>query len=207
MKIKYVLIVFILSSCLQKNKGKNTPIDTLYKDTIKQLEEPNIKVHYPKRQLKVNFLNAIKSTREKFLPVIDNTNFDSFIDEADYTKVDIKALKLENIYPKINDITYNCEAISVYKITISKLFYSVVVTVKKDNEEMESVLVNYDLEGHIIDSKVITYDEIVEGYNKYTSEISKDTLTINHIIWAEKKEIQQEFYKIETNGIIKRIDY
>ena len=71
---------------------------------------------------------------------------------------------------------------------------------------MESILINYNLKGNIIDHQVVAYDEIAESLSRVESRISENRLTVNHIFWAEEKQIEQVQYEIKNDGIIERID-
>jgi len=205
MKFAYILIVFSLISCLEKTKEKKSPV--VVESKVTTIQAPEVLVAVPlKKQDTTSFITVIKSIKEKHLPVIDTTGFDSFIDEDDVKYVDVKGLQLDKIYPEFNNEGFNIWAMNCYKVALSENFHSVVISIKIDNEEMKTILVNYDFEGNIIDFKVISYDEIAEGFSRFTSKINKYILTLNHIIWAEKQEIEKEFYKIELNGKIKLID-
>ena len=70
---------------------------------------------------------------------------------------------------------------------------------------MESVLINYDLKGKIIDFKTISYDEIAEGMFKIESRIELDKLTINSIADMEEKSEDIEVFKIDYEGKISPI--
>ena len=151
------------------------------------------------------FNQIISTINTKSIPLNDATNFDSFIDEDDYKDVDVKTLKLVNLYPNFYAEGYNYRAISWYKIEFSEDFYSVVVTIRKGDNEMESTLINYDLKGNIIDSLVIAYDEIAEGFMRTESKIEAHRLTVNNIQWIEEKKVETTVFKIEANGKIKQL--
>ncbi|WP_299435578.1 hypothetical protein [uncultured Aquimarina sp.] len=152
-----------------------------------------------------SFHSVINKIKAKSIPLIDNTNFDDFIEKEDYKKVDEKGLKLEEIYPDFYKEGYNYRAIASYRVEISKAFHSVVVTILKGDHEMESVLINYDLEGNITDSKIISYDEIAEGQSRIESKIEENKLTVNNILWVDKKQETTEVFEIDTLGKIKPV--
>ncbi|MEO9894681.1 hypothetical protein [Aurantibacter sp.] len=154
----------------------------------------------------VGFKQEVEATRTRTLPFIDDRNFDSFIEPEDYNNVDVRALKLEKIYPDFYKEGYNYLAIASYKIPLSENFYSIVVTIKKGDHEMESILINYSLKGDIIDSQVIAYDEIAEGMSRIKSRISDHNIIVNRIFWSEKKEIEQDEYNIHLDGTIVALD-
>ncbi|WP_298545020.1 hypothetical protein [uncultured Aquimarina sp.] len=151
------------------------------------------------------FHRIINKIRIKSLPLKETTNFDDFIEEGDYKKVDEKGLKLEEVYPDFYKEGYNYRGIGSYRLAFSQKFHTAVVIVLKGDNEMESVLVNYNLNGDIIDSKVIAYDEIAEGQSRIESKIEEDKLTINNILWIDEKQETTEMFEILDNGKIKLI--
>lgn len=151
----------------------------------------------------VKFNQILAGIETKSIPLIDATNFDQFIDEADHKSVEVEALKLQHLYPNYYKEGYKYKAIKSYKLDMSEAFHAVVVTILKGEHEMESVLVTYDLNGTILDSKVVAYDEIAEGWARIESKIEQKRLTVNHIKWMDEKEIETIIYRIEDNGKIK----
>lgn len=169
--------------------GKFTEEDTLFKYQIEGSK----------------FSSVISEMKIKTVPLIDATNFDSFIEEGDYDNVNVQALKLKKIYPNFYKEGHNYKAIANYKLELSEDFYTVVVTVLKGEHEMESVLINYDLNGTIIDSKVISYDEIAEGMFKIESKIEQSKLTITSTVDMEEKNETIEAFRIKTDGKIESV--
>ncbi|WP_108809040.1 hypothetical protein [Aquimarina spinulae] len=198
MKNRYILVLLVLISCSQKAKEKEETV-------VKAQDAVAESIDSTKEVSPISFNKIISEIKTKSTPLIDATNFDSFIDEDDYKKVNIKALKLENIYPDFNKEGHHYRAIASYRVEISGEFYSIVVTTLKGDHEMESVLINYDLEGNIIDSKVISYDEIAEGQSRIESKIEENELTINNILWIDEKKVETTSFQIKANGKIEPI--
>lgn len=140
------------------------------------------------------------------LPLKENTGFDDFIEAEDYKYIDVETFKLHELYPDLKKEGSGYKQIRCYRTEISKEFYSVVVTILKNDQEMESVLINYDLDGNIIDSKVVSYEEIAEGLSRTESKIGKTTIKTNHIFWDLIKEIEQETSTVNNKGIINKIN-
>lgn len=159
-----------------------------------------------KRQVTA-FKQEVNATKTRNLPLTVDTNFDSFIDESDYNEVATNALKLNDIvYHNFNKSIHRYEAISSYKIAFSEDFYSIVVTVIKGDNKMESILINYTLEGNYIESILIANDEIPENPSRTITKISGRTLTRNHIFQEGQEErIQESVYKIDADGTIKEL--
>ncbi|SHH60136.1 PA3715 family protein [Winogradskyella jejuensis] len=150
----------------------------------------------------INFQMKIRDLEFKNLPLKEATNFDSFIDPDDYKRVDAKTFKIDQIYPDYTEGDYGHNAIAAHRLNISETFYTLLITVKKGDSEMETLLINYRLDGSLIDYKVVSYDEIAEGWSRRVSRISKHTITTNYITWFDDKEIQQIEYTINNNGKI-----
>ena len=190
-------------------EGKFLKHDAAFENQFKNLVE---NATFDKEALEIealenlSFKDVIHSIDTRPLPRIDETSFDDFIEAEDYKIVDAKALKIDKIYPGFSEEAVDVRAISSYTIEISKEFYTVVVTILNGEHEMESVLINYDLNGGIIDSKIISYDEIAEGQSRIESKITKNTITTNHIFWDVMKEIKQETFTINKDGTIEKID-
>ncbi len=198
MKIKYILIVVLFISCAQKKKE--------IKEPEKQTQEVvEVLLDSLKGDTNLSFDNVISSIKSKSVPLIDDTNFDSFIEEEDYKMVAVKTLKLEKIYPNFYKEDYNYRAIYNYKLPLSSRFHTVVVTVLKGEHEMESTLINYKPNGELIGFKVISYDEIAEGMSKIESKIEQHKITINNIVSLEENVVTTELFNIEANGKIKPV--
>lgn len=142
----------------------------------------------------------------KSLPHFETTNFDDFIDPDDYKKIDARLFQLEHIYPNFHKKGYNYRAIRTYSLPLHEDFFSVIITIEKGDNEMESILVNYTIDGEIIDHVVVSYDEIAEGWSKRVSKISQQKLTTNYITWFDDIVIQQINYQIKNDGKIEKVN-
>jgi len=163
-----------------------------------------IEVEKPKKTNLSIFKDVIKGIKKRELPVVETTNFDSFIDEDDFNSIDDRALKIETIYPDFYQEKSKYKAVSSYKVTLSHNFYTVVVTYKLGEYEMESTLINYDLKGNVIDYQRIVYDEIAEGLIQITSRISGHAITTHHTSWNLVKKIEEQEFVINFDGTIDR---
>jgi hypothetical protein len=203
-KIKkfYVAIGFLIISCGQGPKKEKEPeIET--QGAVEMIE--TVVDSIPDDE-DFDFLKTVANTKTLKLPHIENINFDSFIDEDDYEAIDFKAFKLDQIYPDYNAEGRNYRAIAKYTVPIRDNFHSVVVTILKSENEMESVLINYDPEGTIIAHELVSYDEIAEGMSRTVSRISENRLTVNRIFWGNIREVEQIEYEITWDGTIEKVD-
>jgi len=187
----------MLISCVQNTKEKQQSV-VKAPDVV----QDTIAVDSVKKGSNVNFDKLLQELKTKTTPIIDTTNFDNFKETNFYNEHEVSALKLKNLYPNFYKETHNYKAIASYKINYSSNFHSIVLTILKGDNEMESVLINYDFNGNIIDSKVISYDEIAEGQSKIESKIENNKITINHIFWIDEKQVETKVFKIEANGKI-----
>lgn len=152
-----------------------------------------------------NFENEFTQLPLKTLPLTEETSFDSFSEIQNTNPINAEAFKLPLIYSNWYKTGYNFKLSSGYRLDYSKDFYTTVLTVKKGDHEMETTLINYNLDGQIIDYKIIAYDEIAEGFFKTTSKLEKDKITIKNIEWTDEGHESSDVFKITSEGKIKII--
>lgn len=189
------LLIFSCDSGTQKDKSTTGAIELI--DRAKETIPTGVAT---------DFLKTINSCKTKKLPQLERTNFDSFTDESEYAQIDTRALNLNQVYPERNFEDQKVRAIDMYTLPIRDGFHSVVVTLLKNEHEMESILINYTAEGDIIDHELVSYDEIAEGMSQVVSRISENLLTVNRILWGNTKEVEQIEYEIRWNGTIEKVN-
>tara|TARA_R110000765_G_scaffold366084_3_gene456217 strand:+ start:2509 stop:3768 length:1260 start_codon:yes stop_codon:yes gene_type:complete len=153
------------------------------------------------------FKKEVEVTKARNLPVSIDTNFDSFIDEADYNDVDKKALKLDEIvYHNFNKAIHSYKVVASYRLEFSEDFYSTVVTVIKGDSKMESILINYTLDGDYIASILVAYDELPNNVSRTQSRITRSSITRNHTS-KEGGEVYKatSVYRINSAGEIEEL--
>ncbi|WP_442846134.1 hypothetical protein [Leeuwenhoekiella sp. H156] len=192
MKFVYVLFVMLLVSCNQ-NSGKQT-----------EVEAKNGNLNLPETLL--SFEEFISRSRTKQLPHIDTTNFDRFIEQEDIKTFDVQALNIEKIYPDFYREGSAYQTMDSYRLSLSPDFYTLVITFRKGIYEMESVLINYDLQGKLIDHQVVAYDETAKGISRIESKISEGKIVLNRIRFTEETEIRQEEFRIQQDGKMEAYD-
>jgi len=171
-----------------------------------------------KKSYNHDFNNALIlfPSRPTFQP---NRNFDKIYaegttksSERDYFKVGKKLsnehealFKLNQIYPDnaANPDSYAFHA--DYELQLSCNFTSLVLTVFKGEHEMESQLINYDQDANIIDSFIISYDEIAESMLKKECTLEENTITVNNIVSLDKETVTTTTYRIQEDGHFKLI--
>jgi hypothetical protein len=207
MKIQYILIALILISCSQNAKEKKEPASIVNaQEAVEHAVEATIEK--PKQIENVYLDKIINHVKMRKAPLIDSTNFDSFIDEPYFfTKREVKTLQLEKIYQDYYTSENAYRITPSYRIDLSEAYISLVITTFKSDNEMESVLVNYQKDGQLICHQVISYDEIAEGFIQTTSKIDSQNITSTTIeTWSgERNEIITKF-QIDENGFIKELD-
>jgi len=192
--MKQTQILILISLLFSYSFGQEKQDEKQVEGAIEQVEKS------------IDFKDVINALKERKLPVVDTTNFDDFIDVADFKSIDSHALKIETIYPDFYQEKSKYKAVSSYKVTLSQNFYTVVVTYKLGEYEMESTLINYDLKGNVIDYQRIVYDEIAEGLTQIKSRISERTITSHHTSWDLVKKIEVQEFVINFDGTIDRIN-
>lgn len=202
MKIQFIIPLLLLISCGQETKEKKE-LEVEIQGAIEVVEKVTDSIPDDED---FDFLKTITNTKTLKLPHIENTNFDSFIDEDDYEAIDFKSFKLDQIYPDFKAAGRNYRAISKYTLPILDDFHSIVVTVLKSENEMESVLINYDTNGDIIAHEMVSYDEIAESMSRTVSRITENRLTVNQIFWGNIREVEEIEYEISYDGTIEKIN-
>ncbi len=201
MKYSYLLIIFLLFSCSKNNKEKIPAKEAIEKQEIEKAVETVADeieaVAKPSEHVTTTFKEELLKLKLKTVPLVDSTSFDNLTDKGDYQKINTEALKLAKVYKNWKELKSNYRAIDAYRLKLSKDFYTVVITALQSEEEIESRLINYDLEGNVIASEMIAYDEVVESWARTKSTIETDRITINY---QYKVSEETGFVKIESNG-------
>lgn len=155
------------------------------------------------KNIQADFIREFNNLPSLPIPRIDSTSFDSFIDPDDYKNVNAEAFKLADVFLQWHFEGFQFRPIRAYRIHLSDLFYSVAVTVRKGDAEMVTQLINYDLNGKVIDSEMISYDEIAEAMTRYTSLIEPTKIVRTYYIWSNPEEfpvMEVTHIHIDKNG-------
>ena len=205
MKIIHLLIIALLISCSQKQPQQGA-IEIVEEETEVVIPADVAEAAVKTIDQDQDFHEVIKNLQMRTLPWIEHSNFDQFIDEADVKGINHQALKMTEVYPDFEPEGSRYEAMTSYRLDLSSNFFTVIVVYKLENYEMLSTLINYDMEGNVIDHVLVAYDEISTGMTQSASRISEDKITYHDIYWTEKKEIRQTDYKINYDGKIEKGD-
>ena len=145
--------------------------------------------------------SILKKYSEMSLPYTDSTNFDNFSFRKKYlTKVEVGNLELARIFANMN---YSKEAkfFIKHRISLSEKYNSIVAVCASENE-MYTMLINYNNQLKVIDFKEIAYDEIAESCQRKISKISKNNLEVTERDFCDGSVTKQNF-EIRSNGKIR----
>lgn len=198
-RISFFFCLSILSFACHQETTKNEKIT----ETDKVIDDNNVL----EDDYQTQFISYINQFDTKEFPINENTNFDQFIEAEMYQAIDDELLALIKVYPNWHEEGYNYEAIKAYRIPFSSNYHSIAVTVLKGDAEMETQLINYDLQGNYIDNYLISYDEIAEGLFSYRSYIEENSILIRYYNWLEEdyeKMDDAEILSIEQNGFFRQ---
>ena len=149
---------------------------------------------------KTNEFSFLKEYKQQNLPVIDSTNFSNHLEGKLLTRGQQKKLGLDTIFgEKLNKKTTKV-GIS-YLPEISENYTSIVYYFYIDNNELTSMLVNYDNEYKIINSQMVAYDEIADDVLETVGTIYKDKIVLKEYVANTPSEIR---FNILENGDIVR---
>lgn len=209
-KLLLAFFILIVISC----KGEKEPINNHSKISKEEIYSTSDRDTANMDTAKIALSNTIENSRlEEIIndmelrkvPFIDSTNFDNFKKNNFLSKHDISVMQLEKIYPEFYINGYNYKSIPSYSISFSEKFHSVVLTTYKGEHEIESTLINYDLNGNLIDFLLISYDEIAEGWSRIESKIEKNKVTVTSTLWLEDKQVEVKIFEIDPEGKIKSV--
>ena len=191
--ITLLTLILSLSACGQKENKSVTGTEITKNQTTTKITS-------------IPFDSIINTLNKKILPVIDTTNYNNTNPHNLFTKQEIITLQLESIYPDFFKETHNYQAQPAYKLDYSKDYHTVAFTIFKGENELESVLVIYDLNGKILDHIIIAYDEIAEGWSRKVAYITNNFIRVDQIFWSEIKEVIQTTYQINNEGKIEEVN-
>ena len=201
-KILYIALLLLIISCGQASKTeKESKVES--QGAVEIIEK--VVGTLPKSN-HLDFEEILDYAKTKELPYIESTNFDSFIDEDDYEEIAVKALKLDSVYEHFYKKNSYYRAISLYKLPLNTNFHTLIITVQHGEHEMETILINYNTDGNIIDYQLVAYDEIAESMARTVSRISENKLTIHRIFWDNDKEVQEIELEITADGKIEHLE-
>lgn len=193
MKFLY-LIIILLIFCSCNNNIKEKKVETVeVENAVEAAAEPS-------KHTTTTFKEEFLKLKLKNLPVIENSSFDSHTDKGDYQEVNTEALNLALVYKNWNILKSNYRIIDAYRLKLSKDFYTVVITAIQSDEEIESRLINYDIEGNIIASEMVAYNAKIQNWTSTKSKIEANRITINYHFKAGE---ETGIIRIEPNGKLK----
>ncbi|MBN2867345.1 MAG: hypothetical protein JXK08_01625 [Flavobacteriaceae bacterium] len=214
MKYITLLAILILCTCVQNTKTKSK--EAISKEGAIEVTAESIEAaatpsdtdkatesYFTTLDFK-DFNHLITTITTKELPIIETASFDSFIEPEDYKIIDINTLKLPEIYAYYLKEGDTLEAINAYRVNLSDQFYSLVITYKKNDYTMITLLVNYGLDEQVIDHQIIAYDDIINGDFKKESKIIQNHLIVNEIFLRDINQVEEVHYNITYNGYIEK---
>lgn len=153
----------------------------------------------------------------KKMPFVDSTNFDNMILKNKLSINEIKKLQLQELYPDLLKEDRDFNAYPSYQLDLKNdQLQCIAVLVTKADHEIETVLVVYENEklmkyygnSHekpLINSLVVSYDEIAEGWSRITSEIKNNSITKIDALYTEPPRIDTTLHHINRLGYINKV--
>jgi hypothetical protein len=199
MKNKIIILLIILNfgfnACNNsvKSKKEDANSEELNESLIEKINAPN------------TFDGILKSLPLKRTPIIDITNFDNIKEVKEFNPEEIKLLQLSEIYLNIEKEGYSYKFLPSYRLELSDDFYTIIITVFKGDHELETILINYNLDEKLTAHNIIAYDEIAEGWSRKHSKIEKSSITIIDEFYGDEVQIDTSKFHINTIGEINQI--
>lgn len=155
------------------------------------------------------FKEFFSKLEEKELPIVNSANFDDFIGEQDFKKIDALVLDLHKIYPHWFESENKYRIVSAFRLNISDLFYSTLVTISKNDYEMETFLINHSMEDHYIDAFMTFSGNIADKWTQRKSRIEKGRIVVSYLECVNEDdrpvEVDTDYFRIDNNGKIERM--
>jgi len=198
--------MFIFMACNTQSKSKKVQTKVQKIETEEHNDTSQVK-----NESLADFSQIWESLPLKSLPVIDTTNFDNIKEINEFGAQQIKTLQLDKIYPDIDKEGYSYTFMPSYTLKLSDQFYTIVLNVYKGDHELESILINYDLEKRLsqyynedgvlkTNSLVIAYDEIAEGWSRKHAKIEQQSVTIIDEFYGDPIQIDTTNFQITRSG-------
>lgn len=146
------------------------------------------------------FDKFLRNISPEMLPVIDTTNFDTDRNYNFYTNQELRFINIEQIYPNYFQEGNNYKTAPSYAIILSDEYNSLALTTFKGENEIETVLVNYDYKGDVLDHIVVSYDEIAEGLSRTYSEIGHKKIKVFNTFFSDEVKRDSTVYRFKSTG-------
>ena len=151
------------------------------------------------KPLNPNFETILEKFPLKSIPVVDSTNFDNENLLKPLAEADLKELKLDKVFADGSNFKINS------RYELSPDFKTISVSFNKGEMEISTELLNFNLQGELIDHMEVAYDEIAESAFRKSSQISKDKIVLTDENYLEDlAKIQKFTYKILPSGKIQK---
>lgn len=136
------------------------------------------------------------------LPYYDSTNFDNHNPIKLLSSEQIHLLNLDKVYGQ-EYINFDGTKIGITcKLKLSEKFNTIVVYIYFNEQELSSTLINYDFDYNVIDYKMISMDEIAEGYLRSEAVISLDSIEVTDYKYFDPPIIEKNIYNVTESGKI-----
>jgi len=153
----------------------------------------------------VENINPIKQSNNKFsflekyelkeTLLKDSTSFKNSKSNNLLSKEQVELLQLNKKIKEGESFKIN------YRINLSDKFNTIVISYQLGENELYTVLINYDENYKIIDSIEIAYDEIAESFLRKESEISKLEIKVKDTDSSSgETKTKVSIYKIQLDG-------
>lgn len=175
--------------------------------------DSNVEKENSKIEIAESISNSPKKIKEiwrdlslKFIPLTDTTSFDNIKELNFFSTEEIELLQLNEIFENIEKEGYGFKITPSYKLELSNNFYTIILNVFKGDSELETVLINYDLNEKLVAYVVIAYDEIAEGWSRKYSTIKKDLIIVIDEFYGDNKQVDTIKFHITNNGEINQVE-
>lgn len=189
---KLILLLFIAGSCSTEQSTKSQ--ETLSDSAISSEPKPDE-------------LSELEDYAIQKTPISLRTNWDDQRKIAPLSREQIEKFNLGKIisaHPEFEKANIQINE----RVGLSKEFSSILFNFSYSNDnEIKSVLINYESYFQVIDYLDVSYYEFAEGLISIESRVSNDTITISKSIFnGESDSVTESVFKVLPDGMFEKID-
>ena len=134
------------------------------------------------------------------LPYTDATNFDDYDPYFPLTGDEILAFSLTNL-----GIDSSASVNLSYWTEMSSDYMTYVFNVMPNEHELATYIVSYELDYTYVDHLQIAYDDIAEGFQTESSELTKEGINKTIKTYFDEEKIEKISFKLNDSGHFEKL--
>ena len=199
-KITFSAAIFslIVSSCGGESEAESQS-DNTEDESVEQLDFDTENATEIMGDLSV-CINIHNQIFPEDLPYTDATNFDDYDPYFPLTGDEILAFSLTNL-----GIDSSASVNLSYWTEMSSDYMTYVFNVMPNEHELATYIVSYELDYTYVDHLQIAYDDIAEGFQTESSELTKEGINKTIKTYFDEEKIEKISFKLNDSGHFEKL--